>query len=409
MKRTDPLTVVGEELDRLTTVQPPAAIVYLLSLRHFADSEGYTPDLTLSQLRASLTPYAASEGVAFDYSRQRLRTLLDKLVRADLVRRAELLQGGRKVRFFLPLHKQASNQAILLVARRATVGIADTNQTLGGLPVPPPFGPIAPGATKQGVCTPLSAWWTPETGVFRGGSNQANRKKQPSKNGSKGPQTQLLMDFGTGRSNQANAKKQPSNPRAVVGTRAVQSARISTPLPLWSFSYSGACCIECAERDAPRVATPEKNLRAQAKACGKRGEQIPFALENPNPPEPGEEETSPKAILWRAGVQLLRKHHHSDKSARSIIGRLLRLYGEEAVVFAIGKAALREPAEPVSWMTAVCKSQKGGRGQPPPDDGTPRKRDGSVDIHEVLRQRREGVAPEGEGVTIDHDTGRAKA
>jgi hypothetical protein len=63
-------------------------------------------------------------------------------------------------------------------------------------------------------------------------------------------------------------------------------------------------------------------------------------------------EFDPKKFLFDAGVELLKRHQHSDHRARSIIGKWLQMSKLEDVVAAVVGCLEDEKAEPIAYITA---------------------------------------------------------
>ncbi|MCX4137883.1 YdaU family protein [Paraburkholderia sp. SEWSISQ10-3 4] len=78
--------------------------------------------------------------------------------------------------------------------------------------------------------------------------------------------------------------------------------------------------------------------------------------------QPGEQQQTPTAELWSAGVSLLEEAGVPKPQCRSVIGKYVRDYGEPVVREAVRAGASRPPtADPRAWLTATCQHLKGAR------------------------------------------------
>lgn len=66
-----------------------------------------------------------------------------------------------------------------------------------------------------------------------------------------------------------------------------------------------------------------------------------------------------KKLAFDAGVTILTKHGLKEPQARSLIGKWRKDNGDEAVLAAIGSCQRSNVSEPVSWITATFKAEKG--------------------------------------------------
>lgn len=94
----------------------------------------------------------------------------------------------------------------------------------------------------------------------------------------------------------------------------------------------------------------------------------------------GEKETTarsapqdPKKAMWAAGVALLTEAGHDDKSARTILGRLIKQSGEAAVITAVSRAVSEKPVDPVQFLQGCLRFQKNTA---QPKNGQIRERNG---------------------------------
>ena len=92
------------------------------------------------------------------------------------------------------------------------------------------------------------------------------------------------------------------------------------------------------------------------------------------PPTESQEPAAPmtaKDRLWALGVGVF----GSDAAARRRIGKLAGTYGDELLAQVIAQAVLEQPAEPMSWVVAMCDSAK---------TRTPPRVNGSADHGDLL-------------------------
>lgn len=77
------------------------------------------------------------------------------------------------------------------------------------------------------------------------------------------------------------------------------------------------------------------------------------------PPKPAEEMT--KDELWTVGKSLLVQAGMPGAQCGAFVGKLVKDYGDGAVLEAVRAAVVQRPADPASFMKAVCQRIKGER------------------------------------------------
>jgi uncharacterized protein YdaU (DUF1376 family) len=68
-----------------------------------------------------------------------------------------------------------------------------------------------------------------------------------------------------------------------------------------------------------------------------------------------------KDELWTAGKSLLEQSGMPAKQCGSFVGKLVKDYGNEAVIEAVQAAVIERPADPVSYLKATCMKRTGER------------------------------------------------
>lgn len=154
--------------------------------------------------------------------------------------------------------------------------------------------------------------------------------------------------------------------------------------PEFSRTYDAFLGVESREPWNPSVTVPKPFLNqeqkqeqeqecSEAKASG--GTPPPALavvpeLPKPQAAEPPSEDAKPmtaKDRVWLLGPPLL------GESARGLLGKLAKAYGEETLAEVLAQATLERPIEPKAWVTAACetraKAQPRANGRQPEQPG----------------------------------------
>ena len=78
-----------------------------------------------------------------------------------------------------------------------------------------------------------------------------------------------------------------------------------------------------------------------------------------------------KDELWRAGKSLLNQSGMPVAQCGSFVGKLVKDYGNDAVVQAVRTAVVERPADPASFLRATCQRLAGERAAPKRPPGRP--------------------------------------
>lgn len=70
---------------------------------------------------------------------------------------------------------------------------------------------------------------------------------------------------------------------------------------------------------------------------------------------------STKDELWKAGKSLLSQAGMPAAQCGSFIGKLVKDHGDEAVLDAVRRSVVEQPADPASFLKATCQAATGGR------------------------------------------------
>lgn len=76
---------------------------------------------------------------------------------------------------------------------------------------------------------------------------------------------------------------------------------------------------------------------------------------------PAEEPMTPKQELWAAGKSILMQSGMPKAQCGAFVGRLVKEYGELAVMEAVRSTVVERPADPASFIVAACRTQSGSR------------------------------------------------
>lgn len=71
-----------------------------------------------------------------------------------------------------------------------------------------------------------------------------------------------------------------------------------------------------------------------------------------------------KDELWKAGKSLLQQAGTPPKQCGSIVGKLVKDYGDAVVIDAVRAAVLARPADPIEYLKATCMRTVGQRANP---------------------------------------------
>ena len=149
-------------------------------------------------------------------------------------------------------------------------------------------------------------------------------------------------------------------PSVPIGTDAAEAS--STP-PAWHADDEGV-----GEYGAfpPSYGGPDADyggLPSSIDAPLKRAPVEPEAGGQADPSEPPEmtAEERRRADAWSGAKDLLNQHGMPKKQTGTFIGRLVRDFGEDAALDVMEQAVVDRPANPDSWMTAMCQRVTGRR------------------------------------------------
>ena len=115
---------------------------------------------------------------------------------------------------------------------------------------------------------------------------------------------------------------------------------------------------------------PEKTQPVSGGNPEESKSKAPNPITNPNYSEPngsGAEapaksvEAMTKDELWSAGKSLLAQAGVPKAQCGSLVGKLVKDYGDAVVIDAVRTAVLERPADPVSFLKAVCQRSVGER------------------------------------------------
>ena len=88
----------------------------------------------------------------------------------------------------------------------------------------------------------------------------------------------------------------------------------------------------------------------------------------------------PAKVMFDSGVELLTGAGVKEGQARSMLGKWRKVYGEEAVISAIGRARREAAINPVEFITGCLRFQKKSS---QPQDGDRRERNGQSEVYAV--------------------------
>lgn len=106
-------------------------------------------------------------------------------------------------------------------------------------------------------------------------------------------------------------------------------------------------------------------------------------------------------VIFDTGVSILVAADIPPARARSTIGRWCKHYGEPAVLHVLSQAQVKQPHEPIAWITAALTASKEKHSEPRTDDDQPERTQGSTGAAAFaalaeLERRRCETAPEGD-------------
>lgn len=119
--------------------------------------------------------------------------------------------------------------------------------------------------------------------------------------------------------------------------------------------------------EAKRKREGERKGQGQGKEIQKTSDPIGSGGPPPSPeseiqePKGKSPEEKTKQEIWRSAKSLLAQGGMPEAQCGSFVGKLVADYGTDIVLDAVRTAVLEQPADPASFLKALCQSRKGGR------------------------------------------------
>lgn len=127
--------------------------------------------------------------------------------------------------------------------------------------------------------------------------------------------------------------------------------------------------IGAAPKDAPDPTLDQSPSRAGPSSPSSPTDENPSVEPGGStggspPPPPPDPEKMTRDELWSAGKSLLSQGGMPEKQCGTFVGKLVKDYGAEIVVEAVRKSVLERPADPASFLKALCQRIAGERKAP---------------------------------------------
>ena len=159
--------------------------------------------------------------------------------------------------------------------------------------------------------------------------------------------------------NGASAKRRCQTAKRVANHESKQTANANLTQPALADDEDSVSGALARERDR------EDNYYSDPNGSGA---EAPDARIPENQPEPQKPEKSADQLtkdeLWTAGKSILESAGMPAKQCGSFVGKLVKDYGNDIVIEAVRLAVVERPADPVSFLKAVCQREAGQRKEP---------------------------------------------
>jgi len=148
--------------------------------------------------------------------------------------------------------------------------------------------------------------------------------------------------------------------------QAINNREVESSIPPPDESSIKSCTSTREARVNDATGTP-------AEGKGKEGKGKEYSVPNGTAGEPAAKtpEEMTKDELWRAGKSLLNQAGMPIAQCGSFVGKLVKDYGNDAVVQAVRTAVVERPADPASFLRATCQRLAGERAAPKRPPGRP--------------------------------------
>jgi hypothetical protein len=119
--------------------------------------------------------------------------------------------------------------------------------------------------------------------------------------------------------------------------------------------------VELSVTESMTEAKRKREGKGQGEGQGKVNPSVPDGTGANAPSEPA---SMTKDELWAAGKSLLTQGGLPAAQCGSFVGKLVKDYGDKIVIDAVRTAVVERPADPASFLKAVCQRIAGERGRP---------------------------------------------
>jgi hypothetical protein len=127
------------------------------------------------------------------------------------------------------------------------------------------------------------------------------------------------------------------------------------------LSQSEFKSVELSVTDSVTESKRKREGQGKGKGQGKLSNSVPDGT-GAEAPKFADEMT--KDELWAAGKSLLMQAGTPKDQCGSFVGKLVKDYGDKIVIDAVRTAVVERPADPASFLKAVCQRVAGERGRP---------------------------------------------
>lgn len=120
--------------------------------------------------------------------------------------------------------------------------------------------------------------------------------------------------------------------------------------------------VELSVTDSVSESKRKREGKGQGEGKGKSSSSVPSGTGGEAPPKAADEMT--KDELWSAGKSLLMQAGMPKEQCGSFVGKLVKDYTDKIVIDAVRTAVVERPADPASFLKALCQRISGQRGKP---------------------------------------------
>jgi hypothetical protein len=133
------------------------------------------------------------------------------------------------------------------------------------------------------------------------------------------------------------------------------------------LSQSEFKSVELSVTDSVTESKRKREGKGQGEGKGKRegkGKPSNSVPDGTGAEAPKSADEMTKDELWSAGKSLLMQAGTPKDQCGSFVGKLVKDYGDKIVIDAVRTAVVERPADPASFLKAVCQRVAGERGRP---------------------------------------------